>query len=325
MINSKTKNRAIIDIGSNSCRLVIFNIAENSNLDVIYEKQFSLKLQLYIGKSPKKIQEGIILLDNLLENFFNFINFINIKHKNIFVVATSAFRDLLEQKNNQIKNIIKKYNIKVLDEIIEAKFGFYSSINSLPLKNGTYFDIGGGSVEVVPFESRKASGFFSFRLGCLSLSEKFFSNKKKYKYSIKKLDNYIYEQISNLNIIDKPSKKMILVGGTARNIFKIHKAQKNDRFLELHGGKISHNDLNDVWEKIYKLPKKELISLPGLSSSRVDTIIPGCRLVKKLVEIYGFKEIYISGRGIREYIAINGLEVISNPIKDIHSTILKSE
>jgi len=142
------KRTAIIDIGSNSARLVIFEKTSKYGFHLICEQKS--KVRIGEGAYAKKgyLQPiGIIRAYHTLKSFVQTIE--KYQAKKIICVATSALRDAPNAKvfTQWIRNELG-LSITVIDGLKEANYGAIAAINLLPIQEGITIDIGGGSSDI---------------------------------------------------------------------------------------------------------------------------------------------------------------------------------
>ena len=147
---------AVIDLGSNSFRLVVFMAGDGwwKRTDEIYE--------------PVRIGEGLVASGELgrepmaramatLDVFAQFAHASGLEPESIDAVATSAIRDaenaeaFLERARER-----SRLPIRVLSREAEARYGYLAAVNSTTLSDGCVLDLGGGSMQLVRVSDRLA-------------------------------------------------------------------------------------------------------------------------------------------------------------------------
>ncbi|MDH5464856.1 MAG: ethanolamine ammonia-lyase reactivating factor EutA, partial [Thiovulaceae bacterium] len=173
------KRTAIIDIGSNSVRIVIYEKTSRFAFHLLRE-----------AKSRVRIGEGAYLKDGYLQEeamqraYETVEEFVSLAHaykcRKILSVATSALRDAPNKKdflNKVSKNL--NLNIRIIDGNEEAYLGGIAVANMLPDKNGVTIDIGGGSTELAYLENGLVTDTISLDIGTVRLKELFCDAKRK--------------------------------------------------------------------------------------------------------------------------------------------------
>ena len=141
------KITTIIDIGSNSMRMVVFKKTSRFAFHLINESKSKVKISEGCYENNGNLQP--IPMQRAYDALKSFLEIAkNLKSRKILCVATSALRDA-PNKKEFISRISKelKLNIKVIDGKTEALYGGIATLNLLDCNDFTTVDIGGGSTE----------------------------------------------------------------------------------------------------------------------------------------------------------------------------------
>src|SRR5262245_35055657 len=169
MHNANSDPLAIIDIGSNSARLVIYQREASGQLRILGSARQSLRLVHEVDRDRRLSSEAIASTLRTLAEFHSMIR--ACEAKRTIAVATAAMRDadngseLIEQARVEFG-----LRIEVIDSNKEGHYGCIGGIRALPVNDGVVFDLGGGSVQIVEFRHRKPGIGISLPLGSLRLS-----------------------------------------------------------------------------------------------------------------------------------------------------------
>ena len=301
------KRTAIIDIGSNSARMVVFEKSSPYAFHLIKE----IKSRIRIGEGAYE-NDGVLQdkpmqrAFDALEDFSKIIK--NLKCQKTFCVATSALRDAPNAKIF-IKNIKKKLNlnIKIIDGKKEAYYGALSSINLLkPIQNATTIDIGGGSTELACIKNGKIVDTISINIGTVRLKELFFDKSNE----LKKAQSYILERLKELPPHFK-SDTIIGIGGTIRAFSDIVMMKMDYPLKTIHCFEYNIEEYQYLIKQIIKSNVTELKNY-GVRKDRYDTMREGCAIFKSLIDILGAKDIITNGAGVREGVYLEDLLRSSN-------------
>ena len=297
------KRTAVIDIGSNSARMIVFEKSSHFAFHLIKEI-----------KSRVRISEGAYEFDNVLLSMpmqrtfdaledFNFI-IKNLKCTKIFCIATSALRDAPNAKDF-IKRVKKELNlnIKIIDGNKEAYYGALSSINLLEhIQNATTIDIGGGSTELAKIENGIIKDVISINLGTVRLKELFFD---KNNYSFDSINQYINDELKNIPYHFK-NDIIIGIGGTLRSLSQTIMDKIHYPLETVHSFKYEINQHEDLIKKIISSDIQGLKQL-GIKKDRYDTIREGSHIFYAIKDKLGSKQVITNGAGIREGIYLHDL------------------
>jgi len=142
------KRTAIIDIGSNSARLVIFEKTSKYGFHLICEQKSKVRIgEGAYAKNGYLQPIGITRAYLTLKSFVHTIE--KYQAKKTICVATSALRDAPNGK--LFTQWIKKelgLSITIIDGLKEASYGAIAAVNLLPIREGISIDIGGGSSDM---------------------------------------------------------------------------------------------------------------------------------------------------------------------------------
>jgi len=287
------KRTAIIDIGSNSIRMVIFERTSRFAFHLIHEAKSRVRI------SEKAYENGGILQDKALSRAFKALKEFQLilkqyKTTKTLIVATSALRDAPNQKAfiSKIKKELQ-LNIKVISGEKEAFLGGLAAANLLFLEEGLTVDIGGGSTELSLFKKRKISKTISLNLGTVRLKELFFDNA-----DITGAKAYIEKELEKLGN-DFEHADLIGIGGTLRALSKMIMEKEAVAYQKLHAFSYDINKQENYFQKILKADEKGLKEL-GVKSERLDIIQPGLLILSLLIKKIKVKQIISSGVGVRE-------------------------
>ena len=167
---------SVIDLGYNSIKLVNYNIIQkNSNYRSYYDKSIRVKLGEDMHKTNLLRSDAMDRTIECIKYFSDIINIESIEH--VIPFATSAVREA-ENKKLFLQKVEEQtgFKFKILSSEEEAFYSYVGALNSLCIPNCLFFDLGGGSLELVYTENYKVKKIISLPLGSLKLTQKFFSN-----------------------------------------------------------------------------------------------------------------------------------------------------
>ncbi|MFS0671621.1 exopolyphosphatase [Ornithinibacillus sp. 179-J 7C1 HS] len=290
----------IIDIGSNTIRLVIYErLTSWQHFDEIENIKVSARLRSYFDENHFLNNDGIELLIKTLEDFNNLLTHYEVNE--FTCVATASIRQAAN-KNDILKIVEKKTKIaiKLLSEYEEAFYGFKAVIHSIPLQQGLTIDIGGGSTEVTYFENRNMVHFHSFPFGALSLKLQFVKQDIPSYQEIENIRHFIDEQLQKFPWISNKQVPVIAIGGSARNVGQIHQLFSDYPLDEMHQYEMEVEDLTAIKERLLPLSYPELQKIDGLSKDRVDTILPAFEVFEAICKTASATKYIVSRRGLRD-------------------------
>lgn len=298
------KKTAIIDIGSNTIRLVVYKYTPKEGLREISNIKTAARLRSYIQPTGEMSEEGIELLENTLSSMKDILEEYGVT--NVYAAATAAIRQASNQQEI-VKRMKKKTGIKivVLSGEEEAYFGFLAVVHSMITSSAVTIDIGGGSTEITLFIDKKLQKTHSFPFGTVSLKQRFVKGNIITADEKKELVSFLLQQFKSLPWIQGVQLPVIGIGGSARNVAQILQQQTDYPISGVHQYEVSRSDLSTLATRIEALSFEQLKRLDGLSSDRADTILPAIEVFKSLMDVVESQAFQVTSKGLREGIIIN--------------------
>ncbi len=287
------KRVAVIDIGSNSVRLVVYEKTSRFAFHLLNEAKSRVRLSENAYQNGGNLQETPMQRTiNTLRDFLSIAN--SYKTRKTLCVATSALRDAPNKKEFllRVKKELK-LNINIIDGEREAYLGAIACANLLPSQqNALSIDIGGGSTELSLINDKDVTNTLSLNLGTVRLKELFFDEKKK-----KEVISYIDAKLKPLDSLE--ARTIIGIGGTFRAISSAILKNKNHPLNKLHAFSYTSLELDDFIVSILDANEEKLKSL-GIKSERFDIIKPGALILQRVLKKFSIDKVVTSGVGVRE-------------------------
>lgn len=310
---------ALIDMGSNTMRLVVYDVMDGGYYVLIDEMRESVRL----GETEKDgslKQTRVLQALNVLKTYKK-VCLVN-KVDKILAVATAAVR----QARNQKAFLSEVYNVtgiklRVLNEMEEATYVYQGVINSMDIPKGLIMEIGGGSTKLVYYNRRNILQVAIFPFGALTLTEKFADSTIEPTQVTANIEKFFVEQLETLPWLKEldPDTQLIGVGGSYRNLARIVKRINAYPLNMIHNYKIQRSDLIRVYDKMRVLNLDKKMKIKGLSSLRADVFPGALAAMKSLVDYCGFETFVTSSCGLREGFMFNYSVpiTIEKPINDV--------
>jgi len=299
------KRTAIIDIGSNSARLVIFEETSRYGFHLICEQ----KSKVRIGEGAYE-KNGQLQPIGIKRAFFTLQSFLHTIKKyqvqKTICVATSALRDAPNAKifTKWIK-IKLGLCINIIDGNKEAQYGAIAAKNLLPIQDAISIDIGGGSSDIALIQNGNILETYSLNLGTVRLKELFFDKNITLEEKNKQANEYIKKQLNKLPDSFK-SDIAIGIGGTARSLSEGIMKQCEHPLDKLHAFTYNINDFSQYLKEIPLTSAKNLKKFK-LKESRFDTIREGVLIWNAILSHIASTTVITSSAGVREGIFLEYL------------------
>lgn len=310
----------IIDLGSNSARLVIVNLFADGYFMVVDELKESVRLGQDMERDgflkPQRVAETI----KTLKMFRKLCDASGVSR--IIAVATAAVRRAKNQRSF-LDEIQANCGIKirVLSAEEEAIYVYRGVINTMDVPKGIILEIGGGATKIVYYNRRNIINHVTLPFGAVTLTGLFSGDKLKPEEVCLKIENFFTEQLKQVDWISTvdPETQMIGVGGSFRNLFKISKMVHKYPLDTVHNYAMQIEDFMPVYDmiKVLDLDKKKKIK--GLSAERADILPAALAIVKAFTSFFNFDRFIMSGAGLREGIMFNQALPLTEekPISDV--------
>ena len=286
--------QAIIDIGSNSIRLTLYEI-ENSSFKILFREKIMAGLAGYVENGALSA-EGMECACAGLLTFRSILQTLHIEHISVF--ATASLRNI--SNTQQALGIIRAatgYSVEVLSGESEALLGYAGAMQELHLRSGAFLDIGGASTEIVTFDEGKPVDFASFPIGSLSLYRRCVKRILPGQGSLKRLQQEIDKTIQPGHAALAERPLLVGVGGTARAAFKL--AQHYYKISsDCHT--ITAGQLNGLCRFLCSGKKEASDLILRLEAERIHTLVPGVLILQHIFQLFGAQQLIISKYGVRE-------------------------
>ena len=144
---------AVVDVGSNSARMIVFRLRPGEHLDVLEDARAPLRLGRELRDDELLGPEAI---DRTLEALRDFRAIADgVGAERMIAVATSAVREAEDGERLLAEARSVGIPLEVIDGDAEAMFGFLGAVHDLPVHHGVAMDLGGGSMELTSFRDRR--------------------------------------------------------------------------------------------------------------------------------------------------------------------------
>jgi len=303
--------RAVIDVGTNSIKLLVADVA-GRNVQPVHEESRQTRLGRGFYETRRLQSEPIAYSANAVADFARTAH----QHgtRSIRVIATSAARDAVNPED-LISAIESASGLKV--EIIsggqEARWAFQGVTTDMELANAPLLllDVGGGSTQFILGRGERTHFAHSFQFGSVRLLEKFpHSNpptRGEFTACRDWLKNFLQTEVrpklepALRRETDSPSAGIQLVGtgGTSSILARIEaKLDRYDR-ERLEATRLSLEQVKAHRKRLWSLPLTERKEITGLPKLRADVILTGVLMYEVVMEEFGFNRLRVSTRGLR--------------------------
>jgi exopolyphosphatase / guanosine-5'-triphosphate,3'-diphosphate pyrophosphatase len=301
--------RAVIDVGTNSVKLLIADV-QGGNARPVVEESVQTRLGKNFYETHRLQPDAIAQTARAVADFANIAREKN--SSSIRVFATSAARDAVNP--GDLVSAIEKasdLHVEIISGEQEAEWAFQGATSGTDFATTPLLllDVGGGSSEFIVGHGGHKSFARSYPIGTVRLMEKFSHADPPTPDEFAKcrdwMDKFLREQVCpELEPILQQEKKsgevhLAGTGGTATILARMK--LKSDHFdrERIEATRLSLKQVRKQLESLWSLPLAERRELPGLPKSRADVILSGVLIYALVMEQFGFAELRVSTRGLR--------------------------
>lgn len=286
---------AAIDIGTNSCRLLIGEKSSNQSFDILARKLEITRLGEGVDQSRKLKEAAVERVFKTLKKYRTIIDEYQVEKTR--VVGTSALRDV--DNSNILVNKLSQlgFELEIISGKKEAELNYLGAVSNLE-SNFLLIDIGGGSTEFI-WPENKEINFKSLDLGCVRMTEKFISEPEKEINCavVEKIDNYV-KKILDKKLNMKKKFKIKGVGGTITTLGAIKLGMEVYDSGKIENLEIRFTELNKIISKLKKFDLKARKKVRGLQPKRADIIVAGLIILRSILGYTNSNEIYVSDQDL---------------------------
>ena len=309
----------IIDLGSNTARLVIVDMFTDGHFMVVDELKESVRLGQDMDRDgflkPQRIAETI----KTLKMFKRLCDTSGVER--IIAVGTAAVRRAKNQRSflDEVQ-VSCNITLRVLSEEEEAMLVYRGVINSMDIPKGLILEIGGGSTKIIYYNRRNVLGSASLPFGAVTLTDLFASDATP-EEAARHIEEFFTEQLKKIPWLSEidPETQMIGVGGSFRNLFKINRLVRKYPLSLAHNYKFALEDFDSIYNMLRVLDVDKRKKIKGLAPTRADIMPAAMAIVKSFLTYMNIESFTIGGSGLREGLMVNQALPITTekPISDV--------
>jgi exopolyphosphatase/guanosine-5'-triphosphate,3'-diphosphate pyrophosphatase len=287
---------AVVDLGSNSFRLVVFSWEPGrwwKRTDEIHEAvRIGEGLDAAGTLQPEPMERAL----ETVELYAHFCRATGID--DIRAVATSAIRDAGNRDEFLGRAALE---VQVLTTEEEAHYGYLAAVNSTTLSDGVTLDLGGGSLQLTRVQARKPQDMCSWPLGAVRMTERFLNRERVKPKHLKALRAHVAEAFAAVEWLRPGAGQLAGIGGTVRNLAAAAELAEDLPSFGVQGFPLRRARLDKLVDRLAELPPSERAKkVPGIKPERADLILAGAVVVQSVMEAGGFDTLEVTEAGLRE-------------------------
>jgi exopolyphosphatase / guanosine-5'-triphosphate,3'-diphosphate pyrophosphatase len=283
---------AVIDIGSNSVRLMVYEGLTRSPTPIFNEKVLA-------GLGREVQTTGLLATDAVekalaaLRRFRALCDRLDVAP--LWVIATAACRDAKNGKSfvEQAERICGT-KVDVLSGKREAEFSALGVVSGFHRPDGIVGDLGGGSLELTEVHGQRVKPGVTLPLGGLALQD--ISSK-----SIKKAEKIVRAALEDVRLLEGgKGRTFYAIGGTWRALARLHMWQTGYPLHVTHGYVMPAKEAFDFSSLVHRVDPETLSRIEVVTDARRPLLAYAALVLENVVRIARPKEVVISALGVRE-------------------------
>ncbi|WP_026987152.1 Ppx/GppA family phosphatase [Fodinicurvata fenggangensis] len=282
----------VVDIGSNSVRLVVFDGLKRVPVPLFNEK-ILCGLGRGLDGSGQLNPDGVQLALNTLRRFVGLAQAMNLQRLDL--LATAAVRDASNGPTfvQEVESLCS-LPVRVLTGAEESRLSAEGVLSGQPNAQGFMGDLGGGSLEVVALGEGAGEAWATLPLGPLRLMDAAGDDREK-------IQVLIDQQLSGQAWLSELEERdFYAVGGAWRALARIHMEQTHYPLHMIHGYSMDQEEALELTGLVSHLGKRSLASMTGVNKRRIETLPSAAMLMRRIIELARPKRIVFSAYGLRE-------------------------
>ena len=299
----------IIDIGSNTIRMAVYNIECDKSFSQIMSNKVSCGIAGYINDNEMSA-EGVEVMIDALKQFRIAVD--GMSNVNVFAIATASIRELKNKEEivARIKSEVG-FDVEVISGQDEAIYDYYGIMKEIGDATGMLTDCGGGSTEISLFTGDEIIFADTMPIGSLNAYHRHVDGifpTEEELISVKEETEKLLSKLSIPDDIKVSTGHVYAIGGTVRATCKLaNKLLDRSKSTST----LSVNEYDELFKLYFTNQKKFIRTLLKVKPERVQSLVTGMCIQKTIMDKLGCDEINVSESGVREGFLMNKLEEIN--------------
>ena len=311
---------AVIDLGSNSWRLVVYMFSPGDWWKLTDEIFETVRIGAGLAETGRLGDAGMGRGLETLAVFARFCETHGLGLDNVHAVATSAIRDARNgERFLKAARAASGLNIEVISDEEEARFGYVAAINSSTMTDGIVLETGGGSIQLIEVADRRPRALASFPLGAVRVTEQLLPGTgPAKKRDLQRVRKHVRDTLSAYPSLADGGDRIVGMGGAVRNLAAAAQRMADHPDIGVQGFVITREMLAELVQTLAALPVDERGDVPGIKVGRGDIILASALVVETVVELGSFAGIEVTEGSLRDgvFLAREFLDGVDPPLFD---------
>jgi exopolyphosphatase/guanosine-5'-triphosphate,3'-diphosphate pyrophosphatase len=296
---------AVIDVGSNSIRSLVVDMAEGRAPKVLPkildDQREVVRLASGLRRRGRLSRKAMRRAIDALKRMADIARARGARR--ITVVGTSAIREAVNRRAfiDRVR-AETELRLRVISEEEEARLAFESAALSFDLGNEpcAVVDLGGGSAELILALGSHVQQEHSLRLGAVTLTERYLKGDPVRGRELARLQRHIRRRLRSADIEADPAPRVLIAsGGTATTLAQIVMARQGLEGRPVLGFEMTQAELLHLLSAMLRRTLAERRQMPGLSPERADIIVAGAVVLYEIMARLKINLLRVNARGIR--------------------------
>lgn len=290
---AQATRRAVVDLGSNSVRLVIFE-GENRNPLQIFNEKAVLRLAKGMTSTGRLDESATTQAETVLHRYAAIARAMDATPFD--VLATSAVRDAENGPEfaARLAARLPEMRIQILSGAQEAELSAEGVLCGIPGADGILADLGGGSLELVRLDAGRIGPAATMPVGVIRLADQAGDNLVKAR-------TIVAEALKAVTFAgDANGKDLFVSGGAFRALARIHIAQTGYPLNMVHHYTIGRDEARDLAGVVAEAGRKIIERMPGVPRRRIEDLPYAAVILRRLLRATGAARVVFSANGLRE-------------------------
>ena len=288
---------AIIDIGSNTIRMAVYQI-EGRAFTLLLKRKHTVGLAGYLSHG-RLVREGIEKTVKILRGFMEFIETFGITRVHAF--ATAALRSATNSQA-ATEEIMRRtgVSIRIISGEEEAAYDFIGATASIAHADGIMADIGGGSTEIISYAAHEMQGRWSLPIGSLAMTKAHVADLLPTHEECERIRAAVVDILAGVpDLRGLRARHMIGMGGVLSSASRMHTLlypEAQNRLIDAR----HLPSMIELFSAGQPLSEHDTAVLLRAAPDRLHNIVPGMVIAHTLAETFAAEDILYSDSGVRE-------------------------
>ncbi len=304
-VEKRSHSIAVIDVGSNSIRLVVF-AGPRRNPALIFNEKVMAGLGTGLAETgamqPESMERGL----TAIRRFSRLLSSYGVSE--VICVATAAVRDASNGPEFVAKVAEIGFEMRVLSGAEEAQSAAAGVLSSIIEADGIVGDLGGGSLELARVSNGKVERAISLPVGVLRSDQLIAKGQAE-------IQSYIADLIAGTEWADMNKQlPFYVVGGSWRGLARVDMFDTGYPLTVFHNYHIAKERIGPLVDRVIASSRDDLRAIPRLASSRIATLSNAAQLLQAVTSLFQPSHIVVSSYGLREGLVFENMDEATRTI-----------